>query len=129
MFEGLKSLLFGSDKSSKSLAKSRLHFVLVQDRTGLSPDELADFKKEMLSVIEKYFVVNKGGFDVQYRREQETTTLVINSPVIVRRQETCDHSVGVRGKAARGAAKRRAGDAGATAQGAEEVPAAVNTQG
>lgn len=77
--------LFGDTNASKSVAKSRLHFVLVQDRTGLTNDEMAEFRSEMVKVIEKYFVVDKDGFDIKYQRDNDTTTLLINSPVIVRR--------------------------------------------
>jgi cell division topological specificity factor len=97
MFESLKKYLFGSQPlSSKSLAKSRLHFVLVQDRTGLSNEELAGFKRQMVQVIERYFVIEEKGFDISYKRDGDLTTLVINSPVIVRRQESPGHMVGAR---------------------------------
>jgi septum formation topological specificity factor MinE len=59
--------------------------VLVQDRTGLTNDEMAGFREEMVKVIEKYFVIDKEGFDIKYHRLADTTTLLINSPVIVRR--------------------------------------------
>lgn len=84
MFGKIRNLLFGS-VASGSLAKSRLHFVLVQDRTGLSSDEMVSFKREMLTVLEKYFVIDEEGFDIAYAREGEQTTLRINSPVLVRR--------------------------------------------
>ena len=90
---GLKTL-FGRNKDSKGTAKSRLHFVLVQDRTGLTNEELAGFKQEMVDVLEKYFVIEKDGFDIEYRRDSDMTTLVINSPIIVRRQDAIKHSVG-----------------------------------
>lgn len=76
----------GKDKS-KASARSRLSFVLVQDRTGLNNDELASFKKEMIGVIERYFVIDESGFDIDYKRHSDTTTLVINSPIVVRRQD------------------------------------------
>ena len=72
MLFDLKEKLFGKKRQSKSLAKSRLHFVLVQDRTGLTNDELASFKKELVTVIEKYFVIDKQGFDIDYQREVDT---------------------------------------------------------
>jgi len=97
VFAALREKIFGQ-KASKSLAKSRLHFVLVQDRTGLNNDELAGFKEEMVKVIEKYFVIDKTGFDVSYKRSGEATTLFINSPIIVRRQDTPDNDVGARKK-------------------------------
>lgn len=86
MFTALKKVLFGDNSESKSVAKSRLHFVLVQDRAGLTNDEMSVFKEEMVKVIEKYFVIDKEGFDIKYHRQADTTTLLINSPVIVRRQ-------------------------------------------
>ncbi len=86
MLSALKKMLFGeSSNESKDVAKSRLHFVLVQDRTGLNNDEMSGFREEMLKVIEKYFVIDKDGFDIKYHRLADTTTLLINSPVIVRR--------------------------------------------
>ncbi len=85
MLGALKKILFGDNNESKDVAKSRLHFVLVQDRTGLTNEEMAGFREEMVKVIEKYFVIDKEGFDIKYHRLADTTTLLINSPVIVRR--------------------------------------------
>lgn len=86
------------DKDTSSTARNRLHFVLVQDRAGLNTDELAQFKREMISVIENYFVIDENGFDISYKRSRETTTLLINSPIIVRRQEAVKGIVGARAK-------------------------------
>jgi cell division topological specificity factor len=86
VFSAIKKLLFGDSSDSKAVAKSRLHFVLVQDRAGLTNEEMAKFKEEMVKVIEKYFVMDREGFDIKYHRQADTTTLLINSPVIVRRQ-------------------------------------------
>ena len=88
MFNALKRKLFGESNESKETAKSRLHFVLVQDRTGLTNEEMAGFREEMVKVIEKYFVIDKEGFDIKYHRLADTTTLLINSPVIVRRSSS-----------------------------------------
>ena len=85
-FSTIKRKLFGDDNTSKTLAKSRLHFVLVQDRTGLTNEEMANFREEMVRVIDKYFVIDKDGFDIKYQRDSDITTLLINSPIIVRRQ-------------------------------------------
>ena len=87
MFAALKQKLFGSNTSSKGLAKSRLHFVLVNDRTGLTGDEMAQFKRDLVGVIERFFEINPEGFDVSYKRDEGMTTLLINSPVLVRRKE------------------------------------------
>ncbi|MCB0311385.1 MAG: cell division topological specificity factor MinE [Bdellovibrionales bacterium] len=90
------SELFNRKNHSKSLAKSRLHFVLVQDRTGLTNEEMARFKSEMVEVVERYFVIDKHAFDIEYRRDSDLTTLVINSPIVVRRQEGQNHDAGKR---------------------------------
>lgn len=86
MLSVLKNKIFGSRNGSSNSAKSRLHFVLVQDRTGLTSDEMAKFKEEMVSVIEKYFMIDKAGFDITYKRDSDLTTLLINSPVLIRKQ-------------------------------------------
>ena len=77
--------IFGNAASSNQAAKSRLHFVLVQDRTGLNSEEMASFKEELVQVIERYFEIEKNGFDISYKREDDETALVINSPVVVRK--------------------------------------------
>ena len=56
MLRVLKNL-FSKESGSKTQAKNRLQFVLVQDRAGLNNEELASFRKELLNVIEKYFIV------------------------------------------------------------------------
>lgn len=95
VFSGLKTFFFGnsgngaasasSASASKSLARSRLHFVLVQDRTGLTAEEMANFKREMVEVIERYFVIEDRELDISYKRDSDSTTLLINSPIKVRR--------------------------------------------
>ena len=83
MFSKLSKKLFGRGES-KEQAKSRLHFVLVQDRTGLSNEDMRQFKSELVEVIERYFTINENEFDITYQRDGDSTTLLINSPVVVR---------------------------------------------
>lgn len=87
MFSVLKKLFLKKEATvkSKAEAKSRLQFVLVQDRVGLCNEDLTNFRKELLSVIEKYFIVNERDFAIDYRREGNSTRLSINSPVVIRR--------------------------------------------
>ncbi|MCI5065761.1 cell division topological specificity factor MinE [bacterium] len=91
MFRALATKIFGGSSESKALAKSRLHFVLVQDRTGLSNEQMAQFRGELVEVIQRYFDIDERGFDISYEREDESTTLVINSPVVVRRKGAQPH--------------------------------------
>lgn len=85
MFRALSRKLFGGTQS-KSAAMSRLHFVLVQDRSGLSNEEMAEFKKELVDVIKKFFLIDDSGLEVNYQRDSGSTTLLINSPVLRRRE-------------------------------------------
>lgn len=97
MLETLRNKLFGSGSAtSKKTAKSRLHFVLVQDRTGLTSEEMSSFKEDLVKVMERYFIIDKSGFDIAYERDNGTTTLLINSPVLTRRQDSPDKKVGSR---------------------------------
>lgn len=86
MFAGIRNI-FRDRRRSNVVAKSRLQLVLVQDRAGLTNEELAQFRREMMEVIQKYFVIDEAGFDVNYQRTDEATTLLINSPIIVRREQ------------------------------------------
>lgn len=105
MFGNLTKRLFGGSKSSSEVAKSRLSFVLVQDRAGLSPEEMASFREELTDVIEKYFVVDRAGFDISYERSDDSTSLLINSPVLIRREKKSSNSAkGKTDKAAANAA-------------------------
>ena len=77
--------LFSKEPGSKIQAKNRLQFVLVQGRAGLNNEELASFRKELLRVIEKYFIVKEGDFGIDYKRDGNSTKLTINSPVVAKR--------------------------------------------
>ncbi len=55
--------------------------VLVQDRTGLSSKEMDFFKQDLLDVIAKYFVLETKSLQVEWQRSDNSTALVINTPV------------------------------------------------
>lgn len=106
--------LFGLG-GSKQLAKNRLQFVLVQDRAGLTNEELTQFKKELVEVIQRYFVIADKGFDISYKRGGDSTTLLINSPIIVKRESAALSRGGVSRNSSRAhAAKMSSEKAGAS---------------
>jgi cell division topological specificity factor MinE len=55
--------------------------VLVQDRSGLTSEEMELFKKDLLDVISKYFMIQTKHLDVAWERSDSETALVINTPV------------------------------------------------
>jgi cell division topological specificity factor len=80
MIKNLTARLFGT-KLSNVAAKNRLQMVLVQDRSGLTSIEMELFKKDLLGVISKYFVIENKSLDVEWKRTDSETELVINTPI------------------------------------------------
>lgn len=109
MFGKLKNLLMGKGLNGQSnvAAKSRLHFVIVQDRSGLSSDEMTSFKRELIDVIKKFFMIDDEGLEVNYQRDSGSTTLQISSPVL-RRKEEAQAAAAKKGKAAKEATPQTA---------------------
>lgn len=83
MFEVLKNKIFSRDFSKKT-AKNRLQMVLVQDRSGLSAEEMGFFQRDLLEVITKYFVLEQKRLEIEWQRTDGCTALVINTPVVGR---------------------------------------------
>ncbi|MCL4149419.1 UNVERIFIED_CONTAM: hypothetical protein GTU68_020964 [Idotea baltica] len=55
--------------------------VLVQDRSGLSTADMDEFKKDLLAVISKYFLIENESLEVEWDRADSETALIINTPV------------------------------------------------
>jgi len=56
---------FSRKSSSKDVAKSRLKFVLMQDRMNCSPEVLEMMKTDILKVIAKYVEIDENEMDIQ----------------------------------------------------------------
>ena len=69
------------DKKSKSVAKERLQFVLVQDRVKLTPDEMDAMRDELIEVLSKYIDVDSQKIEMDVKREDDMTALVANFPL------------------------------------------------
>ena len=72
--------IFGN-RFSHATAKNRLQMVLVQDRSGMSSQDMENFKKELLDVISKYFTIESQSLQVEWDRSDNETALVINTPI------------------------------------------------
>jgi cell division topological specificity factor len=62
-------------------AKDRLKFVLVTDRTTLSPEELRLMQLEILEVIRKYCRVNEDNVDIKLEQRERDSYLVADIPL------------------------------------------------
>ena len=87
MFNNIKTLLLGN-RFTNETAKNRLQMVLVQDRSGMSSKDMDFFKNVLREVISKYFVVETTSLQIEWRRNDSTTALVINTPITGRTRST-----------------------------------------
>ncbi|MFO7545308.1 MAG: cell division topological specificity factor MinE [Trueperaceae bacterium] len=72
--------LFGRRKSKDRL-KERLKLVLSYDRAKLSPGSMEELKRELLTVIQKYFPAEENDYDVKVEQQGERMVLTANLPV------------------------------------------------
>lgn len=56
---------FFRKKSSGTMAKDRLKFVLVSDRANCSPETMEMIKNDIIAVISKYMEIDTDGLDIQ----------------------------------------------------------------
>lgn len=79
---------FSRAKPSASMAKERLRMVLIQDRSLLSPGMLDNMRKDMIEVLNKYFVVDNEGIEIDIDSKDTSTMLVANIPIIQTKRRT-----------------------------------------
>ncbi len=68
-------------RKSKDELKERLKLVLSYDRAKLSPGSVEELKKELLSVIRKYFPAGETDYDVRVEQQGERMILIANLPM------------------------------------------------
>ena len=66
---------------TKDTAHNRLRLVLIQDRLDLSPQLMADMKREIWQVVSRYMVVDDEFMEFEIRRLDELMVLVSNIQV------------------------------------------------
>ena len=66
---------------TKDTAHNRLRLVLIQDRLDLSPELMADMKREIWQVVSRYMVVDDEFIEFEIRRLDELMVLVSNIQV------------------------------------------------
>ena len=79
MWNGIKSFLSG--KSSREVAKGRLHLVLAHDRTGLEGGRLQEMREELAAVIAKYVEIDIDALDIQIETRSRQTQLTVSSAI------------------------------------------------
>jgi cell division topological specificity factor len=70
-----------TNNQSKEIAKDRLKFVLIHDRSKINPEVISKIKEEILGVISKYLDVDMEGCEIQLKNEKRDTILEANIPI------------------------------------------------
>lgn len=73
--------IFGRNDSSKSVAKSRLQFILQHDRASISPQMMEQMKAELLAVIAKYVEIDENELKMDLEKADTAVSLVANVPI------------------------------------------------
>ncbi len=70
-----------SRKRSAESAKERLQFVLIHDRTDLTPAELEALKDDLLAVISRYVEIEADAVQIDVERDGRSQRLVADIPL------------------------------------------------
>ncbi|MBQ9365433.1 MAG: cell division topological specificity factor MinE [Schwartzia sp.] len=81
MLEALKKIFGGSSAKSSDLAHQRLKFVLLNDRTNISPEIMENIKNDIIQVISKYMEINQNAMEVSLENDSDSVALVASIPV------------------------------------------------
>jgi cell division topological specificity factor len=79
MWNGIKTFLTG--KSSRDVAKGRLHLVLAQDRTGLDGGRLQEMRNEIAAVIARYVPIDADAVEIHIETMDRQTQLTVSSAI------------------------------------------------
>jgi cell division topological specificity factor len=71
---------FGRKRSAQS-AKERLQFVLIQDRTNLTEEELRTLKDEILQVISQHVDIDSQAVQITVEHDGRAQRLVADIPL------------------------------------------------
>ena len=81
MFQWLMKVLSREPKS-KSIAKSRLQLILIQDRIGIDETVMKTLQAEMTALLSKYFELDPDHIEMDFQREAQSMALVASIPIL-----------------------------------------------
>jgi cell division topological specificity factor len=77
----LERLLSSKSKSADE-AKERLKFVLIHDRTDLSPQALEDMKNDIIEVISRHVKIDANKVKINMSQEGREQRLIADIPIL-----------------------------------------------
>ena len=85
MIEAIFKKLFAKEKS-KDTAKKRLKLALVYDKLEVSDDLISSLQQDIVDVISKYFIIDKDSINLDIKRSEDYSSLVLNTPILSARR-------------------------------------------
>jgi len=73
--------MFKRRKRSASSAKDRLQFVLIHDRTNLSPQELNQLKNDLIDVLARYVSIDSKAVNITVEQDGREQRLLADIPL------------------------------------------------
>ena len=68
-------------KGAGEIAKERLTFILVQDRSQLPPAQMDKMKEELVAVIGRYFEIDKAQIQLSVERQEGRQVVETSIPI------------------------------------------------
>ncbi len=94
LYDKVLSFFTLNQPETKSVAKSRLKTVLMQDRVGFSERAMQMLKDDMIDTISKYLEINVDSFSLSIDAKDEATILNFSIPVVrPRTDEEIDEAI------------------------------------
>ena len=75
------------EESAKEVACNRLKFVLMQDRTNLTPELMDRMRRELIELLSKYVEMDKEALELGFEQEGNQMALMLSIPVLRARDE------------------------------------------
>ena len=75
------------EESAKAVACNRLKFVLMQDRTNLTPELMDRMRKELIELLSRYVEMDKEALELGFEQEGNQMALMLSIPVLRAKDE------------------------------------------
>lgn len=75
------------EENTKDVACNRLKFVLMQDRTNLTPELMDRMRKELVELLSKYVEMDKEALELGFEQEGTQMALMLSIPVVRAKDE------------------------------------------
>lgn len=76
------------EETAKEVACNRLKFVLMQDRTNLTPELMDRMRKELVELLSKYVEMDKEALELGFEQEGTQMALMLSIPVLRAKEES-----------------------------------------